>query len=114
MRVLQLGPYPPPEGGVQTNLVGIRTLLREQGHWCGVINLTRHRRPEGDDIYYPKNALETLQLLLNLRSDIIHIHIGGNLSRRLVALSAICCAMPHAKSVLTFHSGGYPGSKGGR
>ena len=30
MRVVQLGPYPPPHGGVQTNLVAIREYLRRQ------------------------------------------------------------------------------------
>ena len=34
MRVVQLGPYPPPHGGVQTNLVAIREYLRRRGHAC--------------------------------------------------------------------------------
>ena len=32
MRVLQLGPYPPPHGGVQTNLVAIRAFLLKAEH----------------------------------------------------------------------------------
>jgi glycogen(starch) synthase len=114
MRVLQLGPYPPPHGGVQTNLVAIRDTVRKHGGWCGVINLTRHRGPAADDVYYPRTAFETLSLLLKLRYDIVHLHIGGHLSARLLALSAVCCAMPRTKSVLTFHSGGYPSSPHGR
>ena len=46
MRVVQLGPYPPPHGGVQTNLVAIREYLRRSGHACDAINLTRHRRAD--------------------------------------------------------------------
>ena len=38
MRVVQLGPYPPPHGGVQTNLVAIRDLLRKSGHECLAVN----------------------------------------------------------------------------
>jgi len=30
MRVLQLGPYPPPHGGVQSNLVAIRPGLYQE------------------------------------------------------------------------------------
>lgn len=113
MEVLLLGPYPPPHGGVQTNLVAIRAFLKRQGVPCSVINLTRHKRPDGDSIYYPRTAFETLSLILKLRYDVIHLHIGGNLSNRLLGLCAVCGLLPRAKSVLTFHSGGYPLTKAG-
>ena len=114
MRVLQLGPYPPPHGGVQTNLVAIREFLCKRNIPCAVINLTRHRQANADDVYYPKTALETFVLLLRLRYDIIHLHLGGSLSGRLLLLALVCTLLPGSKSVLTFHSGGYPGSPGGR
>ena len=80
MRVLQLGPFPPPHGGIQTNLVAIREYLRSRGIPCGVINLTRHRKPNSDEVYYPASAAELLRLLLTLPYDILHLHIGGNLT----------------------------------
>jgi len=114
MRVLQLGPYPPPHGGVQTNLVALRRFLLERRIPCPVINLTRFRKPPDDhQVYYPKNALQLLWLLLRLRYDIIHLHIGGNLTWRLLGLSLICGLIPWAKAVLTFHSGGYSSSRHG-
>jgi glycogen(starch) synthase len=114
MRVLLLGPYPPPWGGVQTNLVSIRHLLRERGVPCAVVNLTRHRRAEDDDVYYPKTAAEVVRLLLRLPYDIAHIHIGGNVSTRLLWLSLVLSAIPRRRAVLTLHSGGYPESAHGR
>ena len=114
MRVLQLGPYPPPHGGVQTNLVAIRRFLLEQGIPCEAINLTRFRRRDQDGVYYPKNALELMWLLVRLPYDILHLHIGGNLSARLLGLSLLCCWLPGRRAVLTFHSGGYPSSPQGR
>jgi glycogen synthase len=114
MRVVLLGPYPPPHGGVQTNLVAIRRYLRESGFSCAVINLTRFRRTEGDEVFYPRNAPELMRLLLRDRYDIIHLHIGGNLSTRLVALCFFCSLIPWSRTVLTFHSGGYPSSPEGR
>jgi glycogen(starch) synthase len=114
MRVLQLGPYPPPHGGVQTNLVAIRRFLTEQGIPCEAINLTRFRRPDQDGVYYPKNAFQLARLLVRLPYDILHLHIGGNLSARLLGLSLLCCWLPGHRSVLTFHSGGYPSSPEGR
>src|SRR5262249_39124012 len=114
MRVLQMGPYPPPHGGVQTNLVAIRRFLMSRGIPCAVINLTRYRREDGNEIYYPKSPLEVLRLLTRLRYDIIHLHFGGNLSPRLMVLALACCLMPRSKTVLAFHSGGYPLSKAGK
>lgn len=113
MKVLQLGPYPPPHGGVQTNLVAIRQFLRERNIPCSVINLTRHRQANAGDVYYPESAWQLLRLLLRIDYDIIHLHLGGNLTPRLIGLALICCLM-RARAVLTFHSGGYPSSAAGR
>jgi glycosyltransferase involved in cell wall biosynthesis len=114
MRVLQLGPYPPPHGGVQSNLVAIRSFLLKRNVPCAVINITRHRKADADDVYYPKTSLELFGLLFRLEYDIIHLHLGGMLTKRLLGLSLVCCLMPRSKAVLTFHSGGYPSSPRGR
>jgi glycogen(starch) synthase len=114
MRVLQLGPYSPPHGGIQANVVALRRYLREQGAECMVIDLNRLRRTDGTGVFGPRNALHLLWLLFRLPADIVHLHIGGNLTARLLALSLICGWLPGRKSMLTFHSGGYPSSPEGR
>jgi len=114
MRVIQLGPFPPPHGGVQTNIVAIRDFLRRRGLQSAVINLTRQRKQAADEVYYPKSAFETAWLLVCERADILHLHIGGRLTPRLLALGLVCCLAPWRKTVLTFHSGGYPSSPEGR
>ncbi len=114
MRVLQLGPYPPPHGGVQSNLVAIRTFLRRHNVPCAVINITRHRKPDSDEVYYPKSAADLIQLLLRLDYDVLHLHVGGVLSRRLLSLALVCTLMRNSKAVMTFHSGGYPSSDEGK
>jgi glycosyltransferase involved in cell wall biosynthesis len=114
MVVLQLGPYPPPHGGVQTNLVAIRDHLRRHAIGAPVINLTRHRTGEADDVYYPRTGLQVLKLLVTVPADVVHLHIGGRLTPRLLLLSLICSLIPGRRAVLTFHSGGYPASEQGR
>jgi glycosyltransferase involved in cell wall biosynthesis len=79
-----------------------------------VINLTRHRKANSDEVYYPAGALQLIRLLLTLPYDILHLHLGGNLTLRLLALSLTCCLIPGKKVVLTFHSGGFPSSPEGR
>jgi glycosyltransferase involved in cell wall biosynthesis len=114
MNVVQLGPYPPPHGGVQTNLVAIREFLRRHGHTCDAINLTRFRREDADGVYYPVGAAALMRLLWRLPADIVHLHFGGDLTPRLLGLALFCTLLPGRKAVLTFHSGGYPGSPAGR
>jgi glycogen synthase len=108
MRVLLLGPYPPPHGGVETNLVAIRRFLEKRGIASAVINTTRHRKQEVDEVYYPGNAFKLVGLLFRLRYDVLHLHVGGMLSQRVLRLGLVCSLVPGKKTVFTFHSGGYP------
>jgi len=108
MKVLLLGPYPPPHGGVQTNLVAIRSFLLKNGVPCSVINITRHRKPDFDNVYYPAGPAQLVRLLARLNYDVIHLHVGGMLTNRLLALGLVCARWPGKKSVMTFHSGGFP------
>ena len=114
MTVLQLGPFPPPHGGVQTNLVAIRDHLRRHGVRAPVINLTRHRRENADDVFYPTSAAEVVRRLWSIKADVIHLHFGGELTPRLLGLCLACCLIPGRRVVLTFHSGGYPSGSGDR
>jgi glycosyltransferase involved in cell wall biosynthesis len=114
MKLLQLGPYPPPEGGVERNLADIRRYVMERGVSNAVINLTRYRKAPEEGIFYPNTSLETAALLLRLPHRIIHLHLGGEVTRRMLALSLFICSLPGRKTVLTFHSGGYPSSAKGK
>ncbi len=114
MTVLQLGPYPPPNGGVQSNIVAIRRYLTGKGIRSGVINLTRHREVREEGVYHPTTALETALLLLRLPYRVLHFHLGGIVTARMLGLSLLLCWLPKRKAVLTFHSGGYPSTPEGK
>lgn len=114
MRVLQIGPFPPPYGGVERNLIAIRTFLRNRRIPCGVINVTRHRKTDVDEVFQPNSALDLVRMIVRLRYDVIHLHFGGMLSARLLGLYFLCSLLPGRKTVLTFHSGGYPSTPEGR
>ena len=114
LRVVQLGPYAPPHGGVRANLIAIREFLRRRNIPCAVINLTKHRQAPAEQVYYPRHAFQLLWLLIRRRYDVIHLHVGGNLAPRLLALGIVCRLIPRARTVLTLHSGGYPTSAAGR
>ena len=114
LRVLLLGPYPPPHGGVEISLASLQDFLQRHEVCCEVINLTRHRKMGGQGIYYPASAMDVVRLLLRKKAEIIHLHIGGNVSWRLLGLGLLCSLLPSRKLVLTLHSGGYPSSPAGK
>lgn len=114
MKILQLGPYPPPYGGVQTHIVALVDFLRQRGIACDVVNLTRFKRASENGIYYPPHALGVARHLLSHRYDIIHLHIGGRIWPQQLALGLACAVLPDTQLVFTFHSGGYPSSPEGR
>jgi len=113
MRVVQLGPYPPPHGGVQTNLVAIREYIRARGVECAVINVTRHRRANADEVYYPKTALGLMWHLFRHRYDVVHLHVGGILPLRVIALAFVCTAVPWAPGASPGTLGASTGLKAG-
>ena len=114
MRLLLIGPYSPPRGGVQAHLTALHQFLLAQDVSCEVVDLSPGRTTDNAGVYGPRNALELARLLVTLRYDISHLHVGGNLSTRVAALGMLCGTVPGRKSILTFHSGGYPSSPEGR
>ncbi len=112
MHVLQLGPYPPPEGGIHRNMLAIREKLRANGDECSIIATAKSSKitPEAD-VYHPRTAPDLIKLLKNLKYDVLHLHIGGEIPLRVLAFMAICAFFGRGKSVLSFHSGGYAAEK---
>ncbi len=115
MHVLQLGPYPPPEGGINRNMLAIREELFANGHRCSIIATSRSTRvtPE-DDVHHPTSPFTFVKRLFTLRCDILHLHVGGDITKRIMALVFLCLIAGHGKKILSFHSGGYPTTKEGK
>lgn len=114
MHVLQLGPYPPPEGGINRNMLAIREELFANGHRCSIVATSRSTRvvPE-EDVYHPASIPAFLKRLISLKCDILHLHVGGDITKRVMALVFLCLIAGHGTKILSFHSGGYPTTKEG-
>ena len=107
--VLQLGPYPPPEGGVSRNMLAIREGLLDRGDTCSIIATSRSNsvRPERD-VHHPDGPAEILKLLWSINYDVLHLHVGGELNNRVLALATAASLFAGKRSVLTVHSGAFP------
>jgi glycosyltransferase involved in cell wall biosynthesis len=110
MQILQFGVFPPPEGGVQTNVKDIRDYLRARNIRSGVIHLSRHRQRDADDVFYPKTPLAVVRSAMAFPAEIWHFHLGGSLTKALLGLYTVGTSVPGKRKILTFHSGGYPSS----
>ncbi len=114
MHIALLCPVAPPAGGVQSHTAALRDRLRDAGHRASLVAITRGQPVDRDDVFYPQGAVELMSTLRRLRPDVVHLHFGGDLSVRLALLCAVIGSMPGFRSVLTFHSGGFPSSPRGR
>src|SRR5437588_6194265 len=102
LHVLQLGPYPPPEGGISRNMLAIRDELRRRGGRCSIIATARSSRvSEEPDVYHPRSAFELISLVRRIGFDVLHLHIGGDITARVLGLALICSVFGRGKRVLT-------------
>src|SRR5438445_1769943 len=108
LHVLQLGPYPPPEGGISRNMLSIRDELLGNGHRCSIIATSRSSSViDEPDVYQPGSPMALIRLLRKLQFDVLHLHIGGDVTTRVLMLALICSIFGRGRSVLTVHSGGF-------
>ncbi len=108
MKIVLVGAYPPPFGGVQVHIMKLKEYLESRGHDCYIINLGKNKRLNAPNIVSPRNAFETAQLLLAHRNGICHLHYGGTLHLRLILLTLFVGFFFKKRCAATIHSGGLP------
>ncbi len=115
LHVLQLGPVPPPEGGISRNIFAIREELLAAGNHCSIIATSKSDSQfEDKDIHYPRTRRELLGLLRTLEFDVLHLHVGGDVTPRVLSLAFACTVLARRRCFLTMHSGGYALSEAGQ
>jgi glycogen(starch) synthase len=94
VKVLIVGDYPPPYGGLSVQISVLRTLLSgSPGYVCRVLDIGESRRQRRPECLTASNALDFAAKLLwhAARQYVIHLHTcGHNVSSW---LAAIACAM---------------------
>jgi len=110
MKILLVGPYPPPHGGVSVHVAGALDHLRRAGIPCRVLNLNRSA-PESEQYIRVSNVRDLAAVLLrHARAGwTTHVNTNGhNLKSWLVALLCGVAGRFGAGSLLTLHSGMAP------
>src|SRR5208283_6219355 len=108
MKVVLVGPYSLPHGGVRVHVVQLKRFLERRGHACFVINLGKHKDLQSLNVVSPKNVFQVALSLLRKRDYICHLHFGGTLHTKLLLLALFCNLMFYKRCAITIHSGGLP------
>ena len=109
VRLLLIGPYPPPHGGISVHVATVEKLLLRSGTRCVVLDAGGHRPANG------KASLRSrLAILKRVRRHArngwtLHLHVSGHGPKSW--LLALACGLAGRRSpgrVLTVHSGLVP------
>ena len=101
MKILLIGPYPPPHGGVSVHVSGIHLQLIAAGIPCRVLDTGRDRLGLVFGVVLLRHAWQGWTL---------HLHTNGhNLKSWLVALGCGLAGQSSGGCILTLHSGMAPG-----
>lgn len=110
MKILLVGSYPPPFGGISVHVQMLQRLLEQNGIDCRVLNIDR-KALASPNYLHVKNYVDLLmQLITTSRSRLVHLHTNGhNLKSWLMA--TVCAWLGWGLgcgSILTIHSGMSP------
>lgn len=109
MRILQIGPYPPPGTGWSVRIKMLKRYLERAGHTCVVLNTNKNRRRQSDEFVAVHNGLDYTWKVLKYCAQgfLVHMHINGKSTKSpLLALIAETISLLLGKrAILTFHAG---------
>jgi glycogen(starch) synthase len=110
MKIVLVGPYPPPHGGISVHLYKARQQFHRMGIHCCVINVDP-RALESDQYVRIRGGMGLFFKLFSFakRGWTLHVHTSGhNVKSWLIALTAGLAGMFGPVNVLTLHSGLVP------
>jgi glycosyltransferase involved in cell wall biosynthesis len=107
MKIVLVGPYPPPHGGISVHLYKVRQQFHKMGIHCRVVNVDPHAW-ESDQYIKVRGGMNLFSTLFSYsrRGWALHVHTNGhNLKSWLITLTAGLAGMFGRANFLTLHSG---------
>lgn len=110
MRVIIVGDYPPPHGGIAVHVKQLHRFMKEAGVDARVLDIGKGKH-EADDITPIRSWVEYAREVSRLATsdDVVHLHISGNNGKAwAVAASLATKVTGRGGRLLTVHSGLMP------
>jgi glycogen(starch) synthase len=109
MRVLLVGDYPPPHGGVAVHVQQLHEYLRGRGVEAVVLDIGKGGRPTPDVIPVRTPTQYGTRLAGFLREGwTVHVHTSGNNPKSWMVAATAGVRAPRSRRVITLHSGLIP------
>lgn len=109
MRVLLIGDYPPPYGGIAIHVQQLHRFLRERGVEAKVLDIGKGGRPVPDVIPVRTAASFGLRLAGFLSAGwTAHVHTSGDNPKSWILAATAGVPAPRSPRVITLHSGLLP------
>jgi glycogen synthase len=110
MRVLLVGDYPPPHGGVAVHVQQLHRFLRERGLEVRGLDIGKGARP-APDVLPVRSAPALARELARTRHGVVHLHTSGNNPKAWLVAAAVGAVRSPGGGprFVTLHSGLVPG-----
>ncbi len=109
MRVLLVGDFPPPHGGISVHLAGLASVLGRQGFVVQVLDVSRPaKRSAPANVTAARGRLHVARIIARAasRGHLVHVHVSGhNAPSWSLATAATWLSRPFGRSLITVHSG---------
>src|SRR5215470_5538343 len=107
MKVLFVGPYPPPHGGISVHVWSAHMLMKRMGQQSSVLNVDPNAPAADAYIKISGGAGLLVQLLRHAWNDwALHVHTNGhNPKSWFIGLACGLAGQPGAGATLPLHSG---------
>ena len=108
-KVLLVGPYPPPHGGISVHVETLARRLREGGATCRVLNLDPRAAPSRDYLTL-RGGRDLVRVVRRHVRDgfAVHLHTNGHGLKSWLIVQAVALAARQSRAVVTLHSGLLP------
>ena len=109
IKILQIGPYPPPGTGWSIRIKMLKRYIERAGHVCVVMNTNKNRKVASDEFVPVHGAWDYCKKVVRYcrQGYLVHMHINGKSTNSpMLALIAEFVSLLFGKrAVLTFHAG---------
>src|SRR5262245_54954901 len=110
MKVLFVGPYPPPHGGISVHVRSAHARMKQAGQQSNVLNIDP-RASESNEYIKMSSALSLAREIIRhgWNDWVLHVHTNGhNVKSWMIALGCGLAAQFGPGATLTLHSGMVP------
>ncbi len=109
VKILQIGPYPPPDSGWSVRIKFLKEGIIKAGHECVVLNTGKNRKIKSNEYVGVENGLDYLKKLIIFRLKGYKFHIHGNAQSVkgpiLNIIALFIAIITFHKPAFTFHGG---------